>query len=209
MSGLIDRIQERTGSPDERPRVLDVDEADTDEVLDALSSDTARALFRTLFDQPGTASEIARRCDTSVQNVHYHISNLEAAGLVESIDTVYSEKGNEMTVYGPASDPIVLVGNRDLRPRLQQSLTDVVAGLGLLGLASLFVQWGAERLANPAGGNGVLGPASPNAPQTDPAGSLAWFVFEVAEPGLLFFCGCLVVLAVVALVLRREDAAAY
>ncbi|MBX0322007.1 helix-turn-helix domain-containing protein [Halomicroarcula sp. F13] len=205
MSGLIDRIQERTGTPDERPRVLDVDDADTDEVLDALSSDTGRALYRTLFDQPGTASEIARRCDTSVQNVHYHLSNLEAAGLVESIDTVYSEKGNEMTVYGPASDPIVLVGNHDLRPRLRQSLTDVVAGVGLLGLASLFVQWGAESIANHAAG-GVLGPASPNAPQTDPAGSIAWFVFEVAEPGLLFFFGCLTLLAVVALTLGRRDA---
>ena len=202
MPGLIDQIQQRTAAPDETPRVLDVDERAADEVLDALASDTGRALFRTLFDQPGTPSEIADRCDTSVQNAHYHVTNLREAGLIEPIETVYSEKGNEMTVYGPASDPIVFVGDGDLRPRLQQSLTDVVAGLGLLGLASLFVQWGAKRLANPAT-NGVLGPASPTAASPDPGGSLAWLVFEVFEPGLLFFCGCLAVLGLAVTVARR------
>ncbi|MFC7027594.1 ArsR/SmtB family transcription factor [Halomicroarcula sp. GCM10025324] len=202
MSGLIDQIQQRTAAPDETPRVLDVDERATDEVLDALASDTGRALFRTLFDQPGTPSEIAERCDTSVQNVHYHVTNLREAGLIEPIETVYSEKGNEMTVYGPASDPIVFVGDGDLRPRLQRSLTDVVAGLGLLGLASLFVQWGAERLASPAR-DSVLGPASPTAASPDPGGSLVWLVFEVFEPGLLFFCGCLTVLSLAVYVARR------
>lgn len=205
MSGLIDRIQKRTASADEQPRVLDVDDTGTDEILDALSSDTGRALFRTLFDRPGTASEIADRCDTSIQNVNYHIANLEAADLVEPIETVYSEKGNEMTVYAPASDPIVLVGNRDLRSQVRQSMTDIVTGIGLLGVASLFVQWGAKRLANPASRGSLIGPASPNAPEATPTGSAAWLVFEVFQPGLLFFCTCLGILAVFAFVAHYTE----
>ncbi|WP_423999597.1 ArsR/SmtB family transcription factor [Haloarcula salina] len=199
MSGLIESLQDRSATADEDPRVLDVAETETDAVLDALASDTGRSLFRTLFDQPGTASEIAERCDTSVQNAHYHLSNLESADLVEPIDTIYSEKGNEMTVYGPANDPIVLVGDRDLGPRVRQSLTDALAGLGLLGVASLFVQWGAERLAASARGTSVLAPASPNAGPVRPTGTLAHLVFEVVEPGVLFFCGCLAILGLVAL----------
>lgn len=183
--------------------MLDVDDADTDAVLDALSSETGRSLYRTLFEQPGTASELADRCDTSVQNVHYHVSNLRDAELIEPIETVYSEKGNEMTVYGPASDPLVLVGNGGIRSQVQQSLTDVVAGLGLLGVASLFVQWGAERLANPVARSGTLGPASPNAPQPGAPGSLAFFVFEVVEPGVLFFALCLALVGAIALASRR------
>jgi DNA-binding transcriptional ArsR family regulator len=205
MSGLIDRLQDRTASADERPRVLDVDAEDADDVLDALASDTGRSLFRALFEEPATPSEIARRCDTSLQNVHYHLSNLQAAELVEPVETIYSEKGNEMTVYGPASDPIVLVGNRDLRSPIERSLGDIVAGLGLLGVASLLVQWGAERLASPRAGSRTVGSASPTAPQTDPAGSLAWLVFEVVEPGVLFFCACLVLVAVIALSSRRRS----
>lgn len=196
MSGLIDRIQDRTATPDERLRVLPVDGDESDEVLDALASDTRRTLLRELFAEPGTPSEVADRADTSVQNVHYHLSSLEAAGLVEPIDTRYSEKGHEMTVYGPASDPIVFVGDRDLRPRVERSLSEVVAGLGVLAVASLLVQWGAERLVGAGARDAAVEPASYG--PTAPPGSLGWLVFDVVEPGVLFFFGCLLVLAVVA-----------
>jgi len=199
MSSLIEKIQERTGTADESPRVLGVADNETDDVLDALASDTSRSLFRTLYDEPGTPSEIADRCDTSVQNVHYHVSNLEDAELIEPVETVYSSKGNEMTVYGPASDPIVLVGDHDMEPRIQQSLANVVAGVGLIGFASLLVQWGAEKLANSTAGSGVLAPASPSAGPVSGANTLARFVFEVVEPGVLFFCLCLTVLGIAAL----------
>jgi len=197
---MIERLQTGTASPDERLRVLDVAGEETDEVLDALSSETSRAMFRTLFEEPATPSEIAERVDTSVQNVNYHVSNLETAGLVEPIDTRYSEKGNEMTVYGPATDPLVFVGNHDIRPRVRRSLSDVVSGLAVLGLASLFVQWGAERLVDSPNGAGAVGPASPGAASE---WTLTWLVFEVLEPGLLFFVGCLLVLAVVVLATDR------
>lgn len=201
MSSMIERLQDRSASSDERLRVLDVAGEETDEVLDALSSETSRAMYRTLFEAPATPSEIADRVDTSVQNVNYHVTNLQAAGLVEPIDTRYSQKGNEMTVYGPATDPLVLVGNRDIRSRVQRSLSDVVAGLAVLGLASLFVQWGAERLVDSPSGAGAVGPASPGGAATPR--TLTWLVFEVLEPGLVFFVGCLLVLAVVVLVTDR------
>jgi len=195
MSGLIDRIQGPTASPDEQPRVLDIHDADADEVIESLSSETRRALLRALFDEPGTPSEIADRVDTSVQNVNYHLTNLTGAGLVEGIDTRYSEKGQEMTVYGPASDPIVFVGDADARPAVEQSVRRVVSGVALIGVAALFVQWGAERIARPALRSGTAGPASYNAP-TAPPGTLTWLVFDVVEPGLVFFVVCLVLVAV-------------
>jgi len=202
MSGLIDSIQDRSATSDEELRVLDVEGEETDDVLDALATDTRRAVYRALFEQPRTASEVADRIDSSVQNVHYHLSNLESAGLVEGIDTRYSEKGNEMTVYGPASDPLVIVGNREMRPRVQRSLTDVVGGIGLLSVAAVLVQWGAERVARPAIDGASAGPASPNATLGEP-GSLAWLVFDVLEPGVLFFFTCLALAALVALAFDR------
>jgi len=194
MSGLIDRIQSRADAR-ERPRVLGVDEGEADEVLDALASDTARRLYRGLFEEPATPSEIAARADTSIQNVNYHLGNLQEADLVEAVDTVYSEKGNEMTVYAPASDPLVFVGNRGIEPRVRSSITDVVGGVGLLAVASLCVQWGAERLAGGPGGVGVVGPAS--ADGGVPMGSATWALFEVVEPGVAFFFACLLIAATV------------
>ena len=73
-------------------------EAFTD-VLDAVGSDTARGILLSVSQQPLTASEIAARVDTSVQNASYHLDRLTDAGLVRVCDTVYSEKGCEMKLY--------------------------------------------------------------------------------------------------------------
>ena len=175
-------------------------DGDADEVLDALAPETRRRTFRALFDEPATTSELADRLDTSLQNVHHHLSTLREAELVEPIDTVYSEKGNEMTVYAPASDPLVFVGDGDRLGPVERSLSGVVGGLGLLAAASLLVQWAAERLARARLPADDIGPAS--SVPADPASSesLAWLVFSVLEPGLLFFLGCLVVAGLVALV---------
>ncbi|NLV11557.1 helix-turn-helix domain-containing protein [Halomicrobium mukohataei] len=204
MSGLIDRIQDRATTTSQRARVLEMTEGDADEVLDALASDTGRATFQALFEEPRTPSEIADRVDTSVQNVHYHLSNLEDAELVEPVDTIYSEKGNEMTVYGPASDPLVFVGDDARTPAVRQSVTDVVGGIGVLAAASLFVQWGAERLMRRSvRPPSAVGPASPDTTVAPPDGSIAWVVFEVVEPGVLFFFGALLVATVALLAVRR------
>jgi len=196
---VIERLQRRTGSPDERARILEMTDGDADVVLDSLATDTRREAFRALFDEPATASELADRLDTSIQNAHYHLGDLEEAGLVEPIDTVYSAKGNEMTVYGPASDPIVFVGDEARYAPVEQSLSSLVTGLGLLAVASLLVQWGAERLArSDAGLAADFGPSS-TAP-TDPASTdmAVWVTFELLEPGLLFFTGCLAIAGLLA-----------
>lgn len=204
MSGLIDRLQDRTATPNERPRVIEMDEEDADDVLDALSSGTARRAVRSLFEEPATPSELADRLDTSIQNVHYHLTNLQAVELVEPIETVYSEKGNEMSIYAPANDPLVFVGDRSRVPAVTRSVTQVVGGLAILVGASLLVQWGAERLL---GGGDVIGgaaaPAEWGPPGADAGADAAPYLFDLLQPGTLFFVGCLVVAAAVAWRLGR------
>jgi len=197
MSGLIERLQPHTGAADERPRVIDVHSAETTEVIDALSSETRRAILGALFEGPSTPSELAEELDTTAQNVHYHLSALREADLVEPVGTRYSVKGNEMSVYAPANDPIVVVGDEERRSRVDRSIHDLLAGLGLLSLAALFVQWGAERLLRAPAGGGAVEPAAWN-PGAGPGQTVGWLVFDVVEPGVLFFFGCLLVLVVVA-----------
>lgn len=82
--------------------VVDLTADDAEAVFEALGSDTARAILAALRDDPGTASDIADRVDTSLQNVQYHLGHLRAADLVADVGTWYSSKGKEMTVYAPA-----------------------------------------------------------------------------------------------------------
>jgi DNA-binding transcriptional ArsR family regulator len=197
MSSPIEQIQRRVEATPGETRVLEMADGESEEVLDALSSKTRRAAYRTLFEEPATTSELAEHLDTSVQNVHHHLSVLADVGLVEPVDTVYSSRGNEMTVYGPASDPLVFVGERAAVPQVRQSLKNVVTGLALVGVASLLVQWAAERVwRTSADSLAAVGTASYPGGQST-VDRLAWLLFEVVEPGVFFFVGCLIVAALV------------
>jgi DNA-binding transcriptional ArsR family regulator len=205
MSTLTDLLPERTDDPDARLRVVDVDDEEADAVFDALSSETRRGVYRYVFDSPATASELADRLDTSLQNVTHHVAELERAELIEPIGHRYSETGNEMTVYGPASDPLVLVGREDLRPHITGSLSRLAGGIGILAAASLLFQWGIHRLASPPSAAGsTIEPAS-HGGTAETTSWLTWFVFEAGEPGLVFFFACLAVAGFAAVLTRPKN----
>ena len=85
-----------------------IDRDEPTDVLQVLSSETAQKILGTLKTKPGTASDIAESTERSVQNVSYHLDRLCDAGVVTSIETWYSEKGREMTVYALAAERLVI-----------------------------------------------------------------------------------------------------
>jgi DNA-binding transcriptional ArsR family regulator len=100
-------------APEPESRTVDLFTEDGRRMLDALGSETARAIVSALAEEPGTTSELADRVGTSLQNAHYHLDRLEDADLVQVAGTHYSTRGSEMDVYAPAYDPLVLVGGED------------------------------------------------------------------------------------------------
>lgn len=140
MSGLLPSTSEAE-PPETEPRVVGVDDEDADRLLSALSSGTARSVYAALHDQPMTPSEVAESVDTSLQNAQYHIGKLDDADLIEVHDTRYSAKGREMKVYAPSDAPVVLfAGPSNESASVKSVLTNLLGGVGVLGLASLLVQ---------------------------------------------------------------------
>ncbi|MEF8852397.1 MAG: helix-turn-helix domain-containing protein [Haloarculaceae archaeon] len=140
MSRLLPFKSEPTQSPD-GPRVLSLEDDATEEALSALSSDTAREILSLVYEEPRTPPEIRDEVGSSLQNVHYHLENLEEADLIQPAGSGYSEKGTEMTVYAPASEAVVLfAGAQDEGGRLQTALTRLLGAIGLLAVASLVVR---------------------------------------------------------------------
>jgi len=184
---------------DAEPRVVGLDDDETGAVLSALSSDTARDLLAAPHDEPVTASAVADGVDTSLQNAQYHLDRMRDAGLVEVVDTVYSEKGREMKVYAPADEPLVVFAGTDSDERsLRERLRGIVAAVGaLLGLSAAveYVLRDGPWLEF-LGGTGAGGTAdggSISTASTEAAGAA-----EAATglpPGLLFLVGGLVALA--------------
>jgi len=122
-------------------RVIGVDSDDADDLIGALSSDTARDILGELHEEEATASELAQRTDTTVQNARYHLENLSDAGLIEVDGMRYSEKGREMDVYVPAEPFVVFVGSEEESPGIRDALKRFVGGIGILAGASLLVEF--------------------------------------------------------------------
>lgn len=140
-----------------RPRVVDLEGEDADAVFGALSSTTARRIYGHLAEEPATPSDVAEEVDTSIQNVRYHLEKLEEAGLIEVVDTWYSSRGNEMSVYAASDGPLVVAADRSRADKLREALSRYLGGLAVLAGASLFVQYGLDRLASAIGSLGSPG----------------------------------------------------
>lgn len=132
MAKLFPSSQKPSVDRDGDPSVLYVDNEEAAEVISTLSGERAMAVFRALTEDPLTASELAAELDASVQSVSYHLENLEEAGLVEVVDTCYSEKGREMDIYAVANRPTVLVlGNSEDRVGLRRAFGQLAGALGI------------------------------------------------------------------------------
>lgn len=123
MHALSKRPDGRSNRDDDA-RVVTLESDDCADVLSAVSSDTARAILLELQERPLTASEIATTTGTSIQNVKYHLTNLEDAGLIEVTDRVYSQKGREMKIYAPTAQPLLLVAGSEPTVETDDSIVE-------------------------------------------------------------------------------------
>ena len=154
MADLLPGQRDSDDQPDP-PRVVGIDGDDADEVLSALSAGTAREILSSLHEEPATASEIADRVDTTLQNTQYHLDSLTEAGLVVETDTVYSEKGREMSVYGPADRALVVVaGEEDDTGGLRGALRRLLGTLLPVGGAAVAAELALGGPFAPAAGGG-------------------------------------------------------
>ncbi|AQL42477.1 hypothetical protein BV210_07025 [Halorientalis sp. IM1011] len=162
---LLPSEPDTSAAEEAEPRVIGVDSEDADDVLSALTSETARQVLSELHDDPAPPAALSERVDTSLQNVQYHLEKLEDAGAIEVIDQIYSEKGREMNVYAPADRPLVIMagGNDDDRSSLRTALSRFLGSLGIVGIASLAIQAA-------IGNGGFLNPTGSQSPtDSDPA----------------------------------------
>jgi DNA-binding transcriptional ArsR family regulator len=192
-------------------QVVSIQEDAADEVFEALSSRTAREILAQLYEEPDTASSVADRVDTSLQNASYHIEKLEDAGLVEVGDTWYSEQGREMNVYTPTSESLVVfASDKASSHSLKDRLLRLLGAVGVLGIASVVVQrlfggrGGDSQTATTDGGGDDVGIARDGGAETTTTTESADAAYNIAEsaaqglpPGLVFFAGGVLALTVV------------
>lgn len=96
-------------TPDHTPKpqtVFDGSDDRANAVFNALGSETARSIYGAFDGAPGPATQIADRVGTSLQNAQYHFQRLEHADLIAPVDTWYSAKEREVTVYAVTAEQV-------------------------------------------------------------------------------------------------------
>lgn len=181
---MLDQLQSFTveNRPGSNPRVVAIDSESATSVINAIASETAREIVATLHEEPGPPSRIADGVDTSIANVNYHLEKLQEAGLVEPVDTWYSEKGREMKVYAPTEDPLVFAGDENRTRDVRSLLQGVGAAVLILGVASLLVQWFVTTVL-------VAPTRTETIRKATSAGAIEGLNLTPIPPGVLFFTG--------------------
>jgi len=117
----------------------------------AMASQTANAIIQAFGSGPLTSSEVARAMAIPITTATYHIENLLNAGLIEVMETRWSEKGREVKVYGLANQVLIIAPpESDLRSVLRKYATL----FGIVALASMGL-WGLLPVVLPAPQGGI------------------------------------------------------
>jgi DNA-binding transcriptional ArsR family regulator len=141
VSRLFPFRSESSPEPAEGVRVVGIDDETASDVFQALSADTTRKVFAAIYADPGTASDLADRVDTSLPNVQYHLDKLRDVDLIEVADTWYAENGNEMNVYAPTDRSVVVVaGDEESRSTIRGMLSRLFGALAVLLAGSVVVE---------------------------------------------------------------------
>lgn len=140
MGGLLPLRSSVSKEPENQLHLVEIDDEAADEVFAALSSSTTREILSALYDKPHTASDLSGDIDISLQNAKYHLEKLLDADLIEIAGTWYSEHGQEMKVYAPTNESLVIFAtDESTRSSLQNGVKRIIGAVGLLGLVSLII----------------------------------------------------------------------
>lgn len=184
MSSIFPIRSESTLTPPEGARLIALDDELAGDVLGALASQTARDILAHVYDAPSTPSDLAEATGTSLQNIRYHLDRLLEADLVETVDTWYSETGNEMRVYAPTAAALVLFAGVDDTPTdLEELLPQILGASALLAVGSGLVQLTARLLRS-----------RPDDVSGGGTGTVPTSVVDTIPPGLVFFAGGMLLL---------------
>jgi DNA-binding transcriptional ArsR family regulator len=113
----------------EKPEVVELESERSEVVLDALSSKTTREVFLEIYEEESSISEISERTNNSIQNVKYHIEKLEESNLIEVARVKHTENGNQMKLYCPKTEAVVLVASQKNKEETLRSALKRMGGV--------------------------------------------------------------------------------
>lgn len=116
--------------------LLSLKEEKAKELSQAISNQTSRKILDYLSTvKDATESDIAKKLEVPISTIHYNLSHLKKAGLVEAEEFHYSKKGKEVNHYRIANKLIIITPKETYK--LKDKLKSILP-LGVLMVGSYF-----------------------------------------------------------------------
>ena len=206
-------MDENANTKDKKLLILPLNDKNSKEITQIISSDTARNILEAVASEPLSTSEIAEKLSIPLSTVQYNLEKLNDAGLVRVERTRYSEKMKHVKIYAPQRKFIVIVpekaDRKDVIASLKRYLTVIffaVVGSGVIEFFTMKMKTPAfEEVTRSIPEKGI--PAPIPAPTPMPAAvpttekaldldiAMGFDIF--AHPGLWFLFGCLFVISAI------------
>lgn len=110
----------------------------------ALKNESSRKIYCSLVKENLSISQISKKVDISLENVHHHMKNLKNAGLVKRHDMKYGQKNNVVIIYKAISSIIILNEPQISKAKEDKNLLKSIkkyskfAVIGFAGIVSWF-----------------------------------------------------------------------
>lgn len=88
--------------------LISLEEEKTKKLVNVISSETSRKILNLLSEKDCSKTEISKKMNIPLTTVDYNIEQLEKAGLIESKEFKWSEKGKKVNYYRPVNKFIVI-----------------------------------------------------------------------------------------------------
>ena len=134
--------------------LVSLEEQESKKLAQIISNNTSRKILNFLTAKSATESEISKQLNIPMPTVHYNLQQLVKAGLVESKEYHYSEKGKEVNHYSLSKKYIIIApSTAGLKAKLRSILPAalvVVVGAGLISIFTRFFTAGTFGAAKSA-----------------------------------------------------------
>lgn len=118
--------------------LVSLEEQKSKELAQVISNDTSRKILDYLGKKEGTETDISKKLGMPLSTVHYNMQQLLKAGLIESKEFIYSDKGKPVNIYTVAKKIIVIAPNK--QNNLSETLKRLLPITIISAIASILIQ---------------------------------------------------------------------
>ena len=136
--------------------LLSMEDDKIKKISNVISNESCRKILDYLSTKEATESELSKNLGIPISTVHYNLSQLVEAGLVDSPEFHYSEKGKEVNHYKLANKYIIIAPKNTfgIKEKLKNILPVALVAAGAAGILQIVT----KHMAGKATAAGEIAP---------------------------------------------------